>query len=193
MKNVSMTVIAALTILLFPYLSYSQQAEAPVYKDGDWWKVKVEFEHLGGLSRSGECYEDYSEYLVKIQEGKPRVYGISGTSQEEIECPPIESQLLGTGPNARGRLKFPLSLGKSWTTRFMGRRRWRYPDFKVLAWEKVKTPKGDFNAFKIRREISGSENVFTYYYAPKVKSIVLLKGESRSRRRKVTLVDFNVE
>ena len=71
MKNLTAIIVAALTILLLPYLAYSQKAEAPKYKDGDWWRVKAKVVQKG-YSRSGRCDENYSEYLVKWEKGKPR-------------------------------------------------------------------------------------------------------------------------
>ena len=38
----ALSLIAILTFHLAPYLSNAQQAEAPVYKHGDWWRVKVD-------------------------------------------------------------------------------------------------------------------------------------------------------
>lgn len=187
------TVLSSSVVAKKPTQIVGPQAQTPLYKDGDWWKVKAELEFLEGLSRSGRCDEDYSEYLVKIQKGIPTVYGIEGTSQEEIECPLVEARLLGTGESAHQRLKFPLTLGKTWRVSYRRGRTER--EQKVLAWEKIQTSKGEFDAFKISRERLGvyRPSVQTYYYAPKVKAIVLYQSEARNTRRKITLVDFNVK
>ena len=37
-------------VLLLPYSSNAQQAEAPVYKDGDWWRVKVDVVRPAGVA-----------------------------------------------------------------------------------------------------------------------------------------------
>ena len=50
--------IGILTFLLVPYSSHAQQAEAPVYKDGDWWRVKVDVVRPAGVSVSGPQYWD---------------------------------------------------------------------------------------------------------------------------------------
>ena len=61
--------------------------KAPVYKNGDWWKVKFDFKRSGqGLS----CQSNYFDYLLEIQEGKPKLYGINGTNKEEFDCPEVE-------------------------------------------------------------------------------------------------------
>ncbi len=188
MKVFSVTTIAALSILLLPVLSYGQQAEAPVYKSGDWWRVKVEYELNYG---SEQCTEEYSEYLVKIDQGKPNVYGISKGKEEEIDCPLLARDLLNI-PNEREYLKFPLTVKSNWSSRWLSRRgTYRYPDYKVSAWEKVRTPKGKFDTFKIQQFIAGNPRA-TYNYSPKIKAIILFKWSSRRIERTVTLVDFNV-
>ncbi len=199
MYNIAVKLISVLLIFLLPYTVYGQQAEAPVYEDGDWWRVKVEFEHLAGFSRSS-CFEDYPEYLVKIEQGKTKVYGLIGTFQEEIDCPRIANEVLGKGPSGQemgqgptDRLKFPLSLGDSWSSTMIGETVDRtYPtSHEVLAWEKVRTPIGVFDAFKIRLDWANTPTA-TYYYAPKAKAIVRLNREVWALKRTVTLVDSNL-
>ncbi len=70
MKHVSATLTVVLVALFLPWLAYSQEAKAPVYKDGDWWKIKYKVTH-GSVSRS--CIFKYSEYVVKIVKGKAKV------------------------------------------------------------------------------------------------------------------------
>jgi len=176
----------------------AQQAEAPKYKDGDWWRVKVEFTHKGGVSRYGTCHELYPEYMVKIDEGKAKVFGLSGSNQEAIDCPLIESQLLDSGSMRRGLLQFPLSVGKSWNYRYQtlgarGRPVWNESNAKVTAWEKVKLPQAEFEAFKIESYLMSAPQVtHTVHYALRVKAIILWKQDTTLVDRTVTLVDFNV-
>jgi len=199
MKNVFATLTVVLLALFLPWLAHSQEAEAPSYKDGDWWKVKSE---LKSGSPGDDCSWEYSEYFVKIEKGKPKVYGVSGAKQEEIECPRVEAQVLGTGPDASERLKFPLRVGNGWNGRFRrsGRKgRWVNPEYKVRGWEKVKTPKGEFEAFKLTRFYSfdsgrdgTKEYAATFYYSPKVKAVLSRKSIAPSHERTITLIDFNV-
>ena len=186
-------------LFLFPSSGvHAQQGEAPVYKDGDWWKVKVEITHKGGASRSGVCQEMYPEYIVKIEQGKAKVFGVSGDKQEEIECPLVESQLLDSGLMRRGLLQFPLSVGKAWEFRYesrtaAGRFLWQERSSKVIAWEKVRLPREEFDAFKIESVIrSNPQFTDTVYYAPKARVVILLRQITSFADRTVTLVDFNV-
>jgi len=179
--------------------------KAPVYKNGDWWKVKVERKGRAGQS----CRFDYSDYLLEIQKGKPMLYGINGTNKEEFDCPRVEDEILG---KITERLKFPLRVGKRWAHLYKkelgsgyhraGRRRITV-EYEVLGWESVQTPKGEFEAFKLssraawrtRREYP--EQRETYYYSPKIKAIILRKSTKRGlggheRDTTNTVVDFNV-
>jgi len=176
--------------------------KAPVYKNGDWWKVKIELKGLDGF----RWKFDYSDYHLEIQEGKPKLYGIDGTNKDEFDCPEVEDEILG---KITRKLKFPLRVGDSWNHRF---RRWgekslRWKrltvEYKVLGWEKVQTPKGVFEAFKLSSFVNYSssghehEEIGIYYYSPKVKAIILhrhikLHPPVIERDRTITVVDFKV-
>ena len=79
--------------------------KASAYKNGDWWKVKIELKGSAGL----RCKFDYSDYLLEIQEGKPKLYVIYGTNKDEFDCPLMEDEILG---KITRKLKFPLRVGK---------------------------------------------------------------------------------
>ncbi len=90
-----------------------------------------------------------------------------------------------------------MQVGLSWSGRFYfqlsGRGKWVYPQYKVESWEKIKTPKGEFPAFKIVMSFSTLvERVTTYYYAPKVKAIVYSREEAGEFMSTSTLVNFQV-
>ena len=59
--------IGILTLILIPYSSDAQQAEAPVYKDGDWWRAKVEALRPTGVSVAGPQLGGFPEYIVKFE------------------------------------------------------------------------------------------------------------------------------
>lgn len=196
MKKLMQTLIVVACLFVPMQISYGQQADAPVYKDGDWWRVKVEVSYPGGISRAGRCEERYSEYTVKIEHGKPKVYGVKGSTQEEIDCPTVEAQLLDSGPETRGFLKFPLDVGRSWPFRYLrpnpgGRARWTDVESKAISFEKVKTLKGEQDAFKIKRVISKDSSEI-YFYSPRAKAIVLFDRKTDAVNRFITLVDFGV-
>ena len=186
-----------------PATSPAPIVKAPVYKNGDWWKVKVERIRSGyGMA----CQSNYSDYLLEIQEGKPKLYGIDGTNKDEFECPEVEDGILG---KITRKLKFPLRVGDSWNHRFIRigikaqLRSTQEYEYKVLGWERVQTPRGVFEAFKLRSFLAyrqlghDHEHIATYYYSPKVKAIILYRHIALhppiiERDRTVTVVDFNV-
>jgi hypothetical protein len=108
MKKLAATVTAGVLVLGFYASSFAQQAEAPTYQNGDWWKVNVDVQRQQLVQRSGACHEQYSEYLVRIEEGQPVAYGISSNTETKIDCPPIMSELLNIPPESE-YLKFPLA------------------------------------------------------------------------------------
>jgi len=188
-----------------PATSPAPIVKAPIYKNGDWWRVKIERK---GSTPGWRCQFDYSDYLLEIQEGKPKLYGINGTNKEEFDCRRVEDEILG---KITRKLKFPLRVGIRWAhlynmeigTGYHGGHRWITIEYEVLGWERVQTPKGVFEAFKLSSRaarptyIGYLEQRETYYYSPKVKAIILRKSttlrlEQHARDTTNTVVDFNV-
>lgn len=182
-------------IFMLPNNLYGQEAKKPVLKEGNWWRVKTEVKRVGD---TGACHFDYSKYIVKIEQGKPQVYGLSGDSvekKEKIDCQRVIGILLDLGTERRGYLKFPFAVKSTWDERYLSSSsgRWRYPNSKVLAWEKVRTPKGELDTFKIEQWVGDQDTPRAiYYYSPLAKAIILLKFSSRRTDVTYTVVDFNV-
>ncbi len=192
MKRLFETLIAVLWVFVPLQIAHGQQAEAPVYEDGDWWRVRVEFEHKGFSRSGGICSENFSEYLVEMEQGNPKVFGISGNNKEAINCEIISRHLFNI-PDDRGHLKFPLTVGSRWSQQWTNKEgRYRTWNLNVAAWEKVQTPKGEFDAFKIEADLGGFPINLVYYYSPKVKANVLFKLTMWREDRTMTLVDFKV-
>lgn len=193
------SLLLGLWVLVCSHASYGQQAEAPMYKDGEWWRIRQELTRGGGAEASGVCSEVYPEYLVRIQAGKRNVIGIKDNQQEGIDCPRILALVLG-----QSDLKFPLYVGLSWSDR----RSRQIPgtrsvltdyQYEVKSWEKIKTDKGEFDAFKIVRShrvsaprVAPYWQAETYYYAPSVKAIIRYSVEEELVKATTTLVDFSV-
>lgn len=190
-------------------------ANEPVYRDGDWWKVKFVFKRLGSMSSSGNCQDWYSDFIVKIEGGEPKVYGIKDNKPEEIYCPRITERLLNSKAadserRRREYLKFPLAVGSTWThsavrtrerksptTGVIGKTHWRQLEYRVLSFEIIRIPKGEFDAYKIKQQRlepnrRGETSAATYYYAPQVKAIILYELKNRRREINLAVVDFNV-
>jgi hypothetical protein len=205
MYKYTVALLGLMAILSAPYSSSAQQAEAPVYRDGDWWRIKLDTVRPAGVSISGPQFGGFPEYIVKIEAGGPKVFGIRGEVSKELDAPPIVALVLGkTG--WRGELiKFPVRVGLFWSDRFQLQprgllSRWEQGQYEVQAWEKIKTPKGEFEAFRIIMTMAvptgpkskGTSNrTTTYYYAPEVKAIVSFTEEGSETNVVSTLVEFN--
>jgi hypothetical protein len=155
-----------------------------------------------GFDVSGPCSEAYPEYVVRIAGGKPKVFDVTNDGETATDCPLIAAKVLG-----RADLKFPLYAGLSWSERRSRQipgaetylSRFKY---EVTAWEKVKTPKGEFEAFKVVKSfllsppgakgIKSHWQIQTYYYAPALKAIVQYRAEDEGFTATTTLVDSSL-
>jgi hypothetical protein len=195
--------------LLLPYSSNAQQAEAPVYRDGDWWRVKVDVVRPAGVSVSGPILERFPEYIVKFESHKPKVFGVQGNETVEADLPVVIPLVLGRPGWLGDMLRFPIRIGLTWSDRIKfqppgTQLRSEEVQYEVQAFEKIKTPKGEFNAFKLvmimnapqsaRPKPGGRTEVrtHTYYYAPDVKAIASFDTSGTEARVESTLVDFNL-
>jgi len=190
---------------LAPHPSNAQQAEAPVYKDGDWWRVKVDVVRPPGVSVSGPVLERFPEYIVKFESNQPRVFGVEGNESKEANSRLVTALVLGRPPWLGEMVRFPLRVGLTWSDRVKFQppgMQMRLEDakYEVQAWEKIKTPKGEFDAFKIVMTMRapgpkplapGEIRTHTYYYAPDVKAIASF-DTSGSARVASTLIDFSL-
>jgi hypothetical protein len=104
----ALRLIGILTFLLVPYFSHAQQAEAPVYKDGDWWRVKVDVVRPAGVSVSGPVLERFPEYIVKFESNKPKVFGVQGNETVEADLPVVIALVLGRPGWLGALLRFPM-------------------------------------------------------------------------------------
>jgi hypothetical protein len=193
-------------ILSAPGSSSAQLADAPVYRDGDWWRIKIDTVRPTGVSISGPQFGGFPEYIVRFESGNPKVFGIRGELFKEIDAPPIASVVLGKSGWRGELLKFPVRVGVTWSDQFQFQprglpMRWEQGRYEVQAWEKIKTPRGEFDAFKITMTMTvptgpkskGSSNrITTYHFAPEVKAIVSFQEEGSETNVVSTLVEFNV-
>jgi len=186
--------------------SSAQQADAPVYRDGDWWRIKIDTVRPTGTSISGPQFGGFPEYIVRFESGNPKVFGIRDELSKELDAPPIASVVLGKTGWRGDLVKFPVRVGLTWSDQFKFQprgvpMRWEQGRYEVQAWEKIKTPRGEFDAFKITMTMTvptgpkskgTSSRITTYYYVPEVKAIVSFHEEGSETNVVSTLVDFNV-
>jgi hypothetical protein len=195
-----------LLFALVPSAGRAQQAEAPVYKEGDWWRVKVDVARPTGVSTSGPQLGGFPEYIVKVESGNPKVFGIRDDLSKELNAPAIVSLVLGKAGWKGELLRFPMRVGLTWSDRFQfqprgAQVRWEEGRYEVHAWEKTRTPKTDVDAFKIVMTMSvptgpkgrgSAPRTSTYYYAPDIKAIVSFSEDGTEAAVNAWLVEFNV-
>jgi hypothetical protein len=199
--------IGLLIVLLQPYSSRAQQAEAPIYKDGDWWRVRVDVIRPPGVSVAGQQVGRFPEYILQFESGGLKVIGVQGNEFTETNSPSAIALVLGRTGWRGDLLRFPMRIGLSWTDRFQFQprglqMRWQEGRYQVEAWEKIKTPKGEFDAFKVVMTTSGAKGpkpmapgairTHTYYYTPEIKAIASFHEEGTEASVTSMLVDYNL-
>lgn len=195
-----------MTLFVTSY-AYAQQAEVPVYKNGDWWRVKVDISRPPGVSISGPALENFPEYIVKFESDNPVVLGVKENESRRTRAPMVLAMVLGKGEWRKDMLKFPMRVGLTWSgqVNFQPpgmRMRWTEAQYEAQAWEKIKTPKGEFEAFRIvmnmivpkgvKGQLGTEFRTHTYFYAPEIKAIVSYQEVGTDISANSTLVDFNL-
>jgi hypothetical protein len=164
--------------------------------------VKVDVIRPPGVSVAGVQLERFAEY-VRFESGGPKVLGVQGNETQEIDLPVIISLVLGRPGWSGDLLRFPMRVGLAWSDRFQfqppgAQMRWEEGRYEVQAWEKFKTPKGDFNAFKLVMNMTApgpkgtAVRTRTYHYAPDVKAIASLQTSGTEASVASTLIDFSL-
>ena len=206
MYKFTVALLGIMVILSAPYSSSAQQADAPVYRDGDWWRIKIDTARPTGVSISGPQFGGFPEYIVRFESGNPKVFGIRGELSKELDAPPIASVVLGRTGWRGELLIFPVRVGLTWSDQFQFQPRglpvrWEQGRYEVQGWEKIKTLRGEFDAFKITMTMTvptgpksrgTSSRITTYHYVPEVKAIVSFQEEGSETNVVSTLVEFNV-
>jgi hypothetical protein len=204
MLNLALPMLLTIFVLVSP--SNAQEAEAPLYRDGDWWRVKVDIKRPPGVSISGRAPESFPEYIVQFEASSTIIRGVRGNESKQTDAPLVLAMVLGRSASRQDMLKFPMRVGLTW----LGHVNFQPPglpmrrteaQYEVEAWDKVKTVKGDFDAFRILMNMNVAKGVkrqgatefrtHTYYYAPTVKAIISYQELGTDISVSSTLVDFS--
>ena len=216
MKKIPLCFMVGVLLLAAFNVFGQRQAEAPKYKNGDFW-------HFRGAEREGFAYSTaalHGDYKVLYSERKLKVFKLE--AGQELELSEGDGQefefsegdktyqvrelkmMLAVRQGTLQYLQFPLLVGKKWTgsyrTRLRGARPLLYTnqmENHVTAIEEVATQAGAFAAFKIERQVwRGQFRAWlTYFYSPLTKSIVKYSYHEESRgkiccRREIELIKF---
>lgn len=184
MKNRVTKVAFLMFCLIAPFSLFAQspKAELPTWTAGSYWRYQGKANgtvmHL--LKRvEGTKEIDGQKYYV-LRSGSQKQYfnlELNPTIIENSRGEVINS----VSPNL-AYFNWPLEVGKTWSqkvTHVIDGKTYNYTqDFKVLAYEKVSTPAGEFNAFKLSRATLSGGTYEEYWYAPEVRNIVKMNSVS---------------
>jgi hypothetical protein len=196
---VGMTVLitACASVPVGPPLTSNETAPPPAVAVGDQWTYRVR-DGYTGIDRGTERYR-----VEQVSAGNIMVarIGFGGEDTEAYDSqwnwlkrPATNLQSFTYRPPYPA-FAFPLAPGKTWQVRLTatdpadGRHFPVRVDGKVLGWERVKVPAGEFDAIKIQRYVyldyweqgvrGASHIVEDEWYAPAVKQSVRREAKSR--------------
>jgi hypothetical protein len=201
--NITKLLVCSILALLFlaPLEGFGQErSEAPVFKDGDFWRYRV-VEHGEYMKTERQLNGIYE---VVFSDGRFRIFKLEEI--KTIELQPETGLLVGlVGETEKlKQTQFLLYKGKSWNADYTFRPRRRNVDRLVNAVTRV-TDFGDitidfgtFPSFKIERELwfrKIDHWTHTYYWSPQTKSVLkyymeVLKGAAAGSSREMELIKF---
>jgi hypothetical protein len=163
-----------------------QRAEAPTYRQGDFWIFKVDRSLPKGGSSTIDEIQKGGEFVVRPRMGKVEVLRLTEGKQVPVSRPKVLPLMLPTPGLLQREDKFydfPLFVGKKWEGKIKGS--FRVSNNEVTGLETITTPAGTFQAYKIERIIAqevmragdAKRWWFTSYYSPETRSLVKLNYE----------------
>lgn len=206
-------VLCALLLGVVSCVAIAQEASAPVFKEGDYWKYTRQ-----DLGNKREPFV-FTNIVSKIESGQAVVFGETGpptgskfwwiydfNSQNWVArhafddaAPGKRGAMTYDGSRSEPQIKFPLTVGKKyehtdvWRNSSNGDTGSSATTASVVALEKVSTAAGTFDAYKIemdgrwRNDKWGSSGrvTRTIWYAPAVKRQVKFEFKDWDQRGQV--------
>ena len=178
MNRVLFSLVDTALLLLAAFNVVGQeQAQAPIYKEGDFWQFRLGKRPIEATIKDGK---------LKFFDPKP---------DQRIEIPgekfPGLKNMLVIEQDENQVVRFPLFVGKQWdVAEDTGQQRaskqngtvekMRNIRSRVTGFEEVSTPAGTFKAFKIETSATeGKRQLFsrTVFYSPETQSVVKSRVE----------------
>jgi len=173
------------------------QVQAPVFKEGDFWKFKVVEKPVSGFSSTAIQYPNGTFTLRYTARGRMRVQEFVENKETPLEPGQYRRRILsllglrlptGSTTTFNRLLPFPFYVGKQWRDSYKPtsfRNKFHsIVNSEVVAEQQVATQAGNFRALRIEQTTqaalsyapSGTSSMpttrGTYYYCPETKSIV---------------------
>ena len=193
----------AIVLLLSAVIVRAQdKAQAPSFKNGDFWRFKVTV--LSKAVGSSSNLLGDGIYEVSYSSGQFGVFKLNGDQKEQLVQNQTGGILSLIGRKNNRDLKFPLTVGQKWDYRYertaVGARKsfQSHVTIEVSGAEQMTTGAGTFRTFKLEKDDrAGPQGVWTTvsYYSPETKSVVkqLLDSQSGTGtgyKRELELVKF---
>ncbi len=195
MKRVISSFVA-MPLFLVPVLTVfaQDQAQAPVYQEGDFWR----------FSLGPRIYE------AVIKDGKVKFFDPKPDQRIEVEAGIARrlKVMLAVEQDRKEFLQFPLSVGKVWDSSYQEDTpgAYRMPSISarssVTGIEEMTIAAGTFRVFKIERvetfprRLAGAKKAppvtrtYTYYYSPQTRSVVKYRFENPKHTTEIDLIKF---
>jgi len=193
--------ITLIVFLLASFARAEEQIQAPVFKEGDFWKFKIVEKSVLGRSNTAVQYPNGIYTLRYNARGRMGVQELIENKEVPLESGQYRRRILSVlglrqtggpeGPPTRFNilLPFPFYVGKEWRDSYETRIRNTVSiphtvNSEIVAEQQVTTQAGEFRALRIERTHqtavsnpdSGTSHIGTirgaYYYSPATKSIV---------------------
>ena len=179
--------MAVALILSAAIVRAQDEAQAPNFKNGDFWQFKVTV--LSKSVGSSSNLLDDGIYEVSFSSGQFEVFKLNGDQKEEFAKNQTGGILSLIGRKNNRDLKFPLSVGQKWDYQYehgaVGARKSfeSQVTIEVSGTQQTTTGAGTFRTFKLEKDDrSGPKSFWTTvsYYSPESKSFVKQLFDSQS-------------
>lgn len=176
MKTVLLFLITGL-LLILAFKVFGQEAQAPVYKEGECWVFRSVSKNYQGYVSGVLAMPINGDHKICFLERK--FFEVDASIKSQISTGSLWNNILYMRENLY--LKFPLIVGQKRTeefeTRIRGtnRRQTRTAESSVLGVEDITSSTGAYRVFKIEtNHWCGGKSCgkYIYFYSPQTKSIV---------------------
>jgi len=181
LKRLSLLAALIFLLLVSGAAEAEEQVQAPVFKEGDFWKFKIIQTAAPGYPRA----EWNGVYIVRYANGRIQVQKLVDDKEMPPEPNGIPALVGFRKTKQEHALEFPLYVGKQFRYSFKFLKATDVFNIEVMAEEQVTTEAGVFQAFKIKSTKQWAEPgggiitvPATYFYSPEAKTIVKYDSES---------------
>ena len=198
MKNFLLFLVAGV-LFISAFEVFGQEAQAPVYKEGECWIFRSVSKNWQGYVSGVLALPGNGDHKICFLEGK--FFEADGGTKSQIAADSLWNNILYIKEN--NHIKFPLYVGQKRTeefeTRIRGtnRRKKVTSETTVLGVEQIASPPEAYQTFKIEtNDWCGGKSCgrYTYFYSPQTKSVVKYNYQATlgsTATWEVDLIDFS--